>query len=183
MLHRPSSGTKPYPYDCAQLDLEGPGCDNSTKFGVAPGLHDRHIEDVIMYAASLGYDPKNAVWWGYSEGAAMVSQHVNYLLQRDKSKDKLLRRDKSKDRLQRDKLSADRANEEQHMPRAMVLESNGGHYCYGAFSSTVLVASPSDFWCYHSSCLQRFARVSRGSSNQHRSGRIVHPGAPTTVAR
>jgi hypothetical protein len=47
-------------HSCAELDFEGPSCDNSTNKGLPPGpvgppkvlppyYHDQHIEDVIMY--------------------------------------------------------------------------------------------------------------------------------------
>ena len=93
-----SLGERPYNYSCIRLNLEGPGCDSALDF-----LHDRHLEDIITFAESLGYSAKNSVWWGYSEGAAMASGHLNYLLQHNVSG---------------------------HVPKAMVLESNGGSYCY-----------------------------------------------------
>lgn len=102
--HVPSAGRRPYEYSCAQLDTEGPGCDNSSFGNISHFLHDLHLEDVISYAESVGYNSSAAVWWGYSEGGAMVSEHLNYLLQYSSST--------------------------AHIPRAMVLESNGGSYCY-----------------------------------------------------
>ena len=108
----PSAGALPYPYLCSQLDLEGPGCDNSSHGGTAAFLHDRHVEDVIAYAQSLGYSANQSVWWGYSEGAAMASNHLNFLLQRNRSA---------------------------HLPKAMVMESNGGQYCYAFRVRTTLV--------------------------------------------
>lgn len=95
----PSAGERPYPYTCAQLNQWGPGCDNSSDF-----LHDRHIEDVLLYAESLGYDAQRSVWWGYSEGGAMASAHLNYRLHHNSSQPAL--------------------------PQAVVLESTGGQYCY-----------------------------------------------------
>ena len=102
--HVPSAGRRPYEYSCAQLDTEGPGCDNSSFGNISHFLHDLHLEDVISYAESVGYNSSAAVWWGYSEGGAMVSEHLNYFLQYSSST--------------------------AHIPRAMVLESNGGSYCY-----------------------------------------------------
>jgi hypothetical protein len=94
----PSAGKRPYSYDCALLDMYFPGCDNRSDY-----LHDKHVEDVILHAKSLGYSANLSVWWGFSAGAAMISQHLNYLLQRNSS---------------------------DHMPKAMVMEANGGQYCY-----------------------------------------------------
>ena len=65
-------------------------------------MHDRHVEDVLLYAESLGYSPKTSVWWGYSVGAAMVSGHLNYVLQHSVA---------------------------EHVPAALVLEATGGQYC------------------------------------------------------
>ena len=127
---------------------------------MTPELHDEYIEDVIEYAESLGYDAKNTVWWGYSEGnyhyhdyslltnslccytndvrwgyysegAAMVSQHVNYLLRRDKVKQS---------------LSRPRRTADAHLPRAMVLESNGGQYCYAFRPAQEAVLQSTPFW-------------------------------------
>jgi hypothetical protein len=95
--HVPSFGARPYNYSCIVLG----SCADSHHY-----LHDRHIEDVIQYAVSLGYSANESVWWGYSEGAAMVSQHLNYLLKRAVA----------------------------HLPMAMVLEATGGQYCF-AFST------------------------------------------------
>ena len=92
--HLPSSGAQPYPSNCAHLNP--PICDNQTGF-----LHDRHIEDVLAFAESLGYSVGRSAWWGYSIGAAEVSQHLNYRLQRRMAP-----------------------------PAALVLEATGGQYCY-----------------------------------------------------
>jgi hypothetical protein len=102
--HVPSADGQPYPYNCTELDREGPGCDNSSFGNISHFLHDKHLEDVIGYAESIGYNSSMSAWWGYSEGGAMVSEHLNYLLQHDASTT--------------------------HIPQAMILESNGGSYCY-----------------------------------------------------
>lgn len=102
--HVPSKSGRPYQYSCEQLDREGPGCDNSSFGDISHFLHDKHLDDIIIYAESLGYNASETVWWGYSEGGAMVSGHLNYLLQYNSSST--------------------------HFPRAMVFESNGGSYCY-----------------------------------------------------
>jgi hypothetical protein len=99
--HVPSAGARPYPYSCNELKM----CENASDF-----LHDKRAEDIILYAKTLGYAEDEAVWWGFSEGAVMVSQHLSYLLQR---------------------------NATAHVPKALVLEASGGQYCY-AFSPNKL---------------------------------------------
>ena len=108
----------PYPYECAQLDAEGPGCDNSTFGSSPPFLHDMHLEDIIGHAESLGYSPNASVWWGYSEGAAMVSEHLNYLLYHQQQQNSS------------SAAAAAASDRPHHLPKGMVLESNGGSYCY-----------------------------------------------------
>jgi hypothetical protein len=121
----PSAGARPYEYSCTALNLEGPGCDNSSHW-----LHDRHVADVILLASSMGYDTANSVWWGYSEGGAMVSAHLNYLLQRNASGSQ-----PQDEEAEEEEARLLQAGKPLHAPKAMVLESTGGQYCY-AFRPT-----------------------------------------------
>jgi hypothetical protein len=106
--HLPSRGPRPYQYDCSSLGI----CDNSSRF-----LHDRHILDVMRYAESLGYDPDQSVWWGYSEGGVMLSAHLNSIYYINTY----------------NRTGAGTAGARARpagSPKAIVLEATGSQYCY-----------------------------------------------------